>query len=1846
MIRFRGRFAKLGLAVEATTEAGIRAELAHLGEFDLVHRGAEIRVVPAVRGADHPTDTTTVPTGTYTNPPKGPQAATSHTDLRNIQQAKLLYAISEGPVGGLMHSAYGLKDVCLNDVPVQNPDGSFNFNGIAVSMTGGTLTQAVIPGFSDSESLSSSGAQILTTSPQVISITNPAADAVRVNVSMPACKSVGGDGSIDGSIVDLKFEVSTNGGSYVDVTNLLPSTYNGATIPPGRIIGRSDGPYVAGYRIPLPTGTSWTVRVSRITADTPSGPFNTTYLQSWSVIVEQQLRYPATALLGLMLDASRFSSMPKVSVALRGVKIKVPTNYTPASYKAFSLGSAVPATLAITVNAAAKTFTRASGSFLTDGFVKGQTVVASGFTSAGNNTGNASGNNRGLVITDLTATVMTFGSSTTLVNEASGSRTITTNWPPSVAVDGTAKTFTRLVGSFLVDGFAVGQTILTTGFTNGGNNGTFVITSCTATVITCAGATGLVTEATSTGRSITTGWIPASYATTGPGTSLGTWDGSSYKTVFCNNPAWVFYDLATNPRYGAGRYLSASAVDKWGLYAIAQVCDAMVSDGMGGLEPRFVFNGYLTQADEAFKMLTNVLSSARAQLYYANGMVTPVQDVDATPAALFTPSNVKDGRFVYQGTARKARHTVASVTWQDPARLYSAVSEPVQADDITLARYGIQTTNPVAVGSTSIGQTRRFGRWTILTEQNCVEAVNFTTALKGLVVRVGNVILVQDPGRARARMGGRIVSATASTVTLDAPVTLLAGQTYVLWAELPSGAVTSQTVTNTAGTYSTLNLAASFSTNPNPQAQWLLSSSSQAATRWRIVSIKEAQSTTAKEYSIVAVQQVPAIYALADATDSVVPRVATIQSFAPVTGLAATAATSWKQGNLTLSISATWTAPTGATSYQADIQRGNGTWAPMKVSGCSAIFESAVPAVYQIRVYAIYPNGLSQATVCTLNAGGITLTAPATVTLTESVTCPAAVPGERRQVEGEQITAPGLISGQPTLFLPVYLTQRQTYVDTVNASSLLAGFQVVFTTSTDPTDTSKYLMSPINLSSGEIGCTVAYTPLANQTVYAAVRTQFTTGDVSNWTVSTGAAVLAVTLTLPDNGVNDPNVLSPADKANLISAWNSEIAQQITLDASSGALAVSHAAYDNAITALSVGLIAYGAPANWATTWPDSTKLLHAGIKAALASWWSSIATQRVALINAISQAQSNAGQAAAIATSASAALALANAAGLQSPAVASWASTARPALPNGTYPAGSCWVTTDGLEYQVSPNGSTWNKVTVAATALFGQVLASQIVVANLGNLIPNPNSNQVAPPGGWPAGAWETAALSSGMDSPYGGYGLRLISGTGVFQIVDLTAPIPCKPGDVFNFYAGLTADWGVADHGQLLISYYDTLAHAAAKSSVDYAMSGDTGGSWAPLSVTRAAPAGAQYVVFSLCNTQAIGHEARFTGLLARQCSDASVIVDGTLTTLFARYGNWLASTNNNHALVSSTVPPVGVYMSGQQFTTVYTENTYTAGTFIVGQQYRVVSAGTTTWASCGGSWIGTVGAVGSIFTATAAGSGTGTANHCATDCIMELGGSVNLQGYQLGQLGVAKLWLSSSSNGVAYFATCNTPGSDAAWSWTAPKMGVTGTPYWVEVTAQEAGQGGMRGQGGGAGSCVTFRLLVQDGTVLSGRVSGGGLAGTASAPALPLDTTVAISGTNISGLSGTILTLHHTVEGDSALVSGAYFYQVVTGVNSPALSSAGPNSMVTSGAGGGSGNGAIGGGCNGWAGGAQYSTGCGGGASAFGPGGAGATTTTANASAPPAFAYGAGGGGSCSGTGGTGGQGNPGCIQIRFL
>jgi predicted phage tail protein len=350
-------------------------------------------------------------------------------------------------------------------------------------------------------------------------------------------------------------------------------------------------------------------------------------------------------------------------------------------------------------------------------------------------------------------------------------------------------------------------------------------------------------------------------------TYSGVWNGT-FKTVYSNNPAWVFYDLLTNKRYGAGEFISESQIDKFALYAIGQYCDQRVPNGRGGTEPRFTFNAYITSRGEAYDVLNSIAASFRGMLYYQAGSIVPVQDVPKAVTKIFTPANViqqqndngevTEPPFTYEGTARKARKTIALVSWNDPDDSYKEKIEYVE-DRNGLNRYGYNELQIRAIGTTTQGQAQRIGRWALLTDQLETEVVSFKVATEGFFLMPGEIIGVADPSKGAKRYGGRIVSATTTALTLDAAF-VFTGAAYSLSVMLPNGTVQTRTVTSGSGTKSAITVAPAFSSAPQQGAVWVLQENDQGVRKFRVISAAENDG----EVTVVAVLYAEGKYALAD----------------------------------------------------------------------------------------------------------------------------------------------------------------------------------------------------------------------------------------------------------------------------------------------------------------------------------------------------------------------------------------------------------------------------------------------------------------------------------------------------------------------------------------------------------------------------------------------------------------------------------------------------------------------------------------------------------------------------------------------------------------------------------------------------------------------------------------------------------------------------------------------------------------------------------------------------------------------------------------------------------------------
>ena len=125
-------------------------------------------------------------------------------NLDSKQFAKVLDLISEGEIGGLVN---GAKSIFINNVQLQNDDGSYNFADVSWETRNGTSSQSVIPLTENTATTKSTGFSVVgKTDTRVVTITDSDVDAVKVIISVPSLQRLTDEGDIYGTEIVLKIE--------------------------------------------------------------------------------------------------------------------------------------------------------------------------------------------------------------------------------------------------------------------------------------------------------------------------------------------------------------------------------------------------------------------------------------------------------------------------------------------------------------------------------------------------------------------------------------------------------------------------------------------------------------------------------------------------------------------------------------------------------------------------------------------------------------------------------------------------------------------------------------------------------------------------------------------------------------------------------------------------------------------------------------------------------------------------------------------------------------------------------------------------------------------------------------------------------------------------------------------------------------------------------------------------------------------------------------------------------------------------------------------------------------------------------------------------------------------------------------------------------------------------------------------------------------------------------------------------------------------------------------------------------------------------------------------------------
>ncbi|KAA8698787.1 TipJ family phage tail tip protein [Pseudomonas proteolytica] len=432
-------------------------------------------------------------------------------------------------------------------------------------------------------------------------------------------------------------------------------------------------------------------------------------------------------------------------------------------------------------------------------------------------------------------------------------------------------------------------------------------------------------------------------------TYTGAWDGT-FKLAWTNNPVWATYGICINDRFGLGKRIQSWMVDKWEMYRIGQYCDQQVSNGVGGMEPRYLCDLNLQGKVEAWTLLRDLSAIYRGMVYWAQGSLymqadmPRAQDIDYT----FTRSNVIDGDFVYGGAERDTHYSRALVSYDNPLNNFDTDVIPV-TDAALQRRYRDRPIEISAIGCTRASEAQRRGKWALLSNSQD-RTVSFKTGMEGASVLPGFVIPVADELVAGRPNGGRISAVSGRAVTLDRDTPVKAGDRLIV--NLPNGTAQARTVESVADR--TVTVTTVYTLQPEPQLQWAIDYEDLAVQLFRVLKRKR---TAEGEYEFTALEFNPGKFAAIDNGAKLEERPISV---IPVTTVPApvsvnlTSGHAIDQGIAVNTLTIEWPAVEGAVAYDIEWRKDSNNWIKLQRTGSTSVDVTGIySGAYLARVRAV-----------------------------------------------------------------------------------------------------------------------------------------------------------------------------------------------------------------------------------------------------------------------------------------------------------------------------------------------------------------------------------------------------------------------------------------------------------------------------------------------------------------------------------------------------------------------------------------------------------------------------------------------------------------------------------------------------------------------------------------------------------------------------------------------------------------------------------------------------------------------------------------------------------------------------
>ena len=247
-------------------------------------------------------------------------------------------------------------------------------------------------------------------------------------------------------------------------------------------------------------------------------------------------------------------------------------------------------------------------------------------------------------------------------------------------------------------------------------------------------------------------------------TYSGSWNGT-FKQAWTDNPAWIVYDIVLHKRFGIGRRIPASFLNKWTMYSIAQRCDELVTNADGTQNRRYTCNVYIQKRAHAWSVIRDLASIFNGMVSYSNMQLQFAQDAPAEVRHVVTNDDVVNGTFEYSYGSMANRRGIAMVTFDDPKAHYKTQTTVAQFKDL-VERYGVEPLEVSGIGCTDEYEAQRRGLWALLSNINDMQ-ISYRVGLNGIKYLIGDVVGIANRYVQGGQFGGRVAGVSGTTITSD-----------------------------------------------------------------------------------------------------------------------------------------------------------------------------------------------------------------------------------------------------------------------------------------------------------------------------------------------------------------------------------------------------------------------------------------------------------------------------------------------------------------------------------------------------------------------------------------------------------------------------------------------------------------------------------------------------------------------------------------------------------------------------------------------------------------------------------------------------------------------------------------------------------------------------------------------------------------------------------------------------------------------------------------------------------------------------------------------------------------------